>query len=954
MKTRLLLVTLLIAAVAGGAWWFLRARAPASVGGEAGGVESTFYETLDTEPAPVLSPEQAQATFRIAPGFEIELVAAEPLVEAPVAMDWDEYGRLYVVEMRGFMRDTDGTDADKPLGQVVRLEDTDGDGRMDTSAVFLGELVSPRAVAVVNGGVLIGEPPNLWLCKLPARDALCTDKRRVGAYASDEHAINVEHMENGLRPGLDNWLYNAKSARSLRLAGDKLIEREGFNRGQWGIASDDYGRLFYNHNSTWLQADLFAAEDLVRDGAPERPEGLAVNLTEPAEVFSVRVNPGVNRAYLEGTLRPDGRLHYVTAVSGLAVYRGDQFPEEFRGDAFVPEAAANVVGQFALTDDGMSIKATQRLYDDPQWGKRDFLGSTDERFRPVDAMNGPDGALYIVDMYRGIVQDKHFLTKQLRAQIEQRHLDAPLDMGRIWRVRHTQGRAERGFPQLGSASDAELIAALAHSNGWVRDTAQRLLQVQGGDLTAALGAVAAGDNTLAALHALWTLQGRGELQREQVLQAARSGDVQRQVQALRAGHALLTVDDLLALRQDWQDAPDAPVMQLAFAMGDHAADATVRVALADLLNARLPSATVRQAVVRALAGYELAFLRDHLGTGALATDSDSGRAALRALGSSAYRSLRGDLRATGTANPELLQLLALTASRTGEFTWQQIALLKGMQDIAGSVGFAPARLEAAPPIFTDSSIGEDDPLWAAHMGARPAFTWPGDELALGLKPLTAAQRELVAKGEAFYRQCAACHGDNGAGINGLAPPLAQSTWVGGPPEWLGRIILQGLSGPVTVGDMTFDGVMPGHGHLAELDDATLAGLMTYLRRNWGNKSAAVSVESAAAIRAASATRQQAWTIAELEEVPFDSGYGRFTGEYSVSFLTLTVEEKPDGLYISAPLYGGGKMEPVDDTTFRVNVGKESAKIEFVVDEDGTVNTLLLHRQAETIPVRRKQ
>ncbi len=133
------------------------------------GSEPLFYETLDNKPAPVLSPQESLSAFSIAPGFEVELVAAEPLVEEPVAMAWDEYGRLYVVEMRSYMLDAYGAGGDLPVGRVVRLEDTNGDGRMDTSEIFLGGLVNPRAVAVVNEGILIGEPPNLWLCELPIR-----------------------------------------------------------------------------------------------------------------------------------------------------------------------------------------------------------------------------------------------------------------------------------------------------------------------------------------------------------------------------------------------------------------------------------------------------------------------------------------------------------------------------------------------------------------------------------------------------------------------------------------------------------------------------------------------------------------------------------------------------------------------------------------------------------------
>lgn len=942
---------------------------------ESGG-EPLFYQTLDNEPAPVLSPEEAQSAFRIAPGFEIELVAAEPLVGEPVAMAWDEHGRLYVVEMRGYMPDAYGTGSEEPVGQIVRLEDIDGDGRMDTSEVFLGGLVNPRAVAVVNEGVLVGEPPNLWLCELPARDALCENKRRLGSYGTNLEDSNVEHMENGLRQGLDNWLYNSKSARSLRIENGELVEREGLNRGQWGITQDNVGRLLYNHNATWIQADFFAAEDLVQPGVELYPDGLGVNLTDPAEVFSVRVNPGVNRAYVEGTLREDGRLFNATGVSGLVSYRGDQFPAAYQSDVFVPEVAGNVVAQFAITEDGMALKASQRLYDDEKWGKRDFLGSTDERFRPVDAMNGPDGALYIIDMYRGIVQDVVFMTDELREQVFQRGLDTPLGMGRIWRVRHTEGKAGREFPELAAASNEELIAALASPNGWVRDTAQRLLLAREGDLATPLGnlaaaAISSDGNTVAALHAVWTLQGRGELQREQVMALANSGRLPLQIQALRAGHSLLQVADLLQLHSALQDAAGASLaeeghartidaahaealsMQLAFAMRDHAADARVREALAQQLASGLDSPYVRQAVVRAVSGQELVFLQELFVSGQLAQAGEGAQKALAALAGGAYRSLRGDLTSAEMANPQLLELLALAEARSGELAWQQLAMLRGMEDIAISRDFVPATLAGPPPIFADDSLGEDDPLWAARMAARVSFTWPGDELAAGIKPLSPEQLEQVALGEKFYAHCAACHGPSGAGVAGLAPPLAGASWVTGPPEWLARIILQGLTGPVVVDGETYNGMMPPHGHLKELDDATLAGLMTYMRRNWGNKADPVSVETVAAIRAASAGRSQPWTVAELETVAVDRGYKRFEGEFAVSFVTLTFEEKPDGLYVNVPMYGAAKMEQLNATTFKAAGGGQSGKIEFVVEPNGDVNTLILHREGEKIRVQRK-
>ncbi len=919
------------------AWFALREKS----------AEPLPYESLDKRPAPVLNPAQALAAFRIAPGFEIELVAAEPLVEEPVAMAWDEYGRLYVVELRGYMRDAYGNDSNAPLGQVVRLEDTDGDGRMDSSEVFLGGLVNARAVAVVNEGVLVAEPPHLWLCELPDRASLCDRKRRVGDYAVDVES-NVEHMENGLLLGLDNWLYNAKSNRALRLKSGELLERRGPNRGQWGITRDAVGRLLYNHNSTWLQADLFSGEDLVQAGRLRPLQGLGVNLTNPAPVHSVRVNPGVNRAYLPDTLRADGRLNRATGVSGLVAYLGDQFPRRYHGDVFVPEVAGNVVAQFAMREEGVALTAEQQLYADPRWGKRDFLGSTDERFRPVDAYNGPDGALYVIDMYRGIVQDDHFLTDELREQIFERQLDTPIGMGRIWRIRHSKGKPERAFPKLALASTDELIGALSHDNGWVRDTAQRLLLTREGDYRTALEAVARGEETLPALHAIWTLQGRDELQRDLVLELAVQDDPHRQVQALRAGAALLSPEDLLILHTQQTLGAEAVTLQLALAMGQFADRVDIRQALAKLLASHLASPYVTQAVERAVSGRELHFLSEYLAAGTMVEATAQGRAVLKFLAANAYLSLRGDTASSAAANPALLNLLTLAASRENENAWQQVALLRGMQWVARRSGFVPAHLDAAPAIFTDGEISGESPLWAARMAARAAFTWPTDELALGITPLSPEQLETMAAGKAFYPRCGACHGLSGEGIAGLAPPLAGASWVTGPPEWLGRIILQGMSGPVNVGGQWFDGVMPGHRQLQEMDDRTLAGLMTYLRRSWGNQADPVSIVVASNIRTASAGRDKAWTASELRAIPFDRGYGLFVGEYAISFATLTITEEADGLFISVPLYGTSPLTPLSETRFSAEEGGELLEIEFVAEPGGEVNSLVIHRKGDKI------
>jgi glucose/arabinose dehydrogenase/mono/diheme cytochrome c family protein len=914
--------------------------------------EEPFYLTLDNEPAPVLSPQEALKAFRIAPGFEIELVAAEPLVEDPVAMAWDEHARLYVVEMRGYMPDAYGNGSDEPVGQVVRLEDTDGDGQMDRSEVFLGKLVNPRAVAVVNEGVLIAEPPNLWLCPQPTRESLCEGKTRIGGYATDVDSANVEHMENGLLMGLDNWIYNAKSSRRLRIVNGEFIEEQGLFRGQWGIAKDNYGRLLYNHNSTWIQADLFQAEDMVVEGKPGPIKGSGVNLTQPSKVYSVRVNPGVNRAYLEGTLREDGRLNITTGASGIAAYRGDQFPEAFSSDVFVPESAGNVVGQFELVEEGMHLEAKQRIYADETWGQRDFLGSTDERFRPVDAGNGPDGALYIIDMYRGIIQDNHFLTDELRAQILQRGLDTPVGMGRIWRVRHSDGKTT-GAVRLAGYSSEQLLEALSHDNGWVRDTAQRLLIGEDEDLSEPLASIAVGENTIAALHAIWTLQAREELSVELVLRLMQMPDVHRQVQALRAGRSLLSESQLLKLAEQLEFAPEAVQVQLAFALGDYTGSAQIRAVLLAMITLHQERDLLQQAVVRALHGNEIDFMKEALQQGSLAEETNASKALITGLSRNACLNLREDITASNVDEIAAQELLAFTQYLHEEQAWQSLAVLSGFKKATRAKGFVPAQLSATPALFAGSSYNTDKVYQQALLKARKAFTWPNDELAQGTIPLDAEQQALVDKGKAFYTQCGACHGADGKGISGLAPALANASWVIGPPERLGRIILQGMTGPVEVDGAIFDGIMPPHGHIEALDDATLAGLMTYIRRSFGNKAEPVSLQMVHKIRSSSDARNTPWTAEELLLVEFDRGYDRFVGEYAVSVVTMTIAEKPDGLYFSVPLNGEGKMEPMSGTRFRVQAGNEKLEIEFVVGKDGSVNEFILFRDGDAIPVERK-
>ena len=298
-------------------------------------------------PSAVLSAEQALADFEVEPGFRVELVAAEPDVVAPVAMSFDGNGAIWVVEMRGYMPDVNATGEDQPVGTVRVLRDLDSDGSYETTSTFLDGLVMPRAIAIVDGGILLAEPPNLWYVE---NDNYLAGERMLvdSAYAVGG---NVEHQPNGLLQAIDNWIYSAKSDVRYRFRDGSWVKEETEYRGQWGLSQDDYGRLFYNHNSATLQGD-----NVPPNTFPSNPNHEATHRNIGASkasnrVYPRRINPGVNRAYRKATLGDDGKLFTVTGTCGPVIYRGTSFPESHYGNAFVMEPTGNVVMRVVLRDE---------------------------------------------------------------------------------------------------------------------------------------------------------------------------------------------------------------------------------------------------------------------------------------------------------------------------------------------------------------------------------------------------------------------------------------------------------------------------------------------------------------------------------------------------------------------------------------------------------------------------
>ncbi|MFP6886121.1 MAG: hypothetical protein VB997_01115, partial [Opitutales bacterium] len=468
-----------------------------------------MWKRIKIPPSPALTPEEALKSFQVAPGFRIECVAAEPLVEDPIMFEFDPDGRIWAVEYRGYMRDIKGTGEGEPIGRIVVLEDTDGDTFMDKSTIFLDGLVMARTVQFVQGGVLVQEPPNLWYCRDTTGDLKCDSKRLVGKFGVPG---DPQHTDNGLFHCIDNWMYNAKSSVRHKFIDGKLIEEETFFRGQWGMTQDDYGRLFYCYESSPLHADLVPSAYVYRNENFQHGVGggrLSYGLNSwifwgSKEIYPIRVAPGITLGGRE--LRDDGTLRTFTIAAGVSIYRGDQFPKKYYGAAIVPEAGGNLVRLNKLSSDGVYISVSNHF------DKKEWVASTDERFRPLNSRTGPDGALYVSDMYKGIIEHVVFMMPYLRNQIEKRGLEDPPGLGRIYRIRH-EGKPLGKVPKMSTHGPDKLVQHLSHPNGWWRDTAQRLLvEAKAVDQSKSLRELAAeGKNPLGRLHALWTLEGIGRL-----------------------------------------------------------------------------------------------------------------------------------------------------------------------------------------------------------------------------------------------------------------------------------------------------------------------------------------------------------------------------------------------------------------------------------------------------------
>jgi glucose/arabinose dehydrogenase/mono/diheme cytochrome c family protein len=512
---------------------------------------------VNPTPSPAyLSPKESMKTMLLPKGYHLQLVASEPMIKEPVAIVWDGNGRMYVAELRTYMQDINGTGQNQPICRVSQLDDTNGDGVMDKQTVFIDSLVMPRMMLCVGNKLLVNETwsYNIWSYGDKNGDGVADEKTLV--YKNDgKDTRNLEHQKSGLLWNIDNRIYVSCDPVRYRykqgqLYADALANSPG---GQWGLGNDDYGRLYFSN----------AGGEAPAIGFHINPSYGLLNLpnqydNEFQAVWPIIATPdvqgGMNR------LRPDTTLNHFTASCGQSIYRGDALPADMRGDLFICEPVGRLVRRAKVTDDNGKITLKNA------YTKEEFIASADMNFRPVNSVTGPDGNLYIVDMYRGIIQEATWTAEGsfLRPRILKKGLDKNIGRGRIYRVVY-DGYKSSPRPHLLDESSATLVTYLDHPNGWWRDNAQKELIVRGDQSVVptlkniALGKDAATGKqtgTLARIHALWTLEGMDAIDKPTLYAALSDADAQIRKAAVWISERYLKSNDeeviakLAALKAD--------------------------------------------------------------------------------------------------------------------------------------------------------------------------------------------------------------------------------------------------------------------------------------------------------------------------------------------------------------------------------------------------------------------
>jgi putative membrane-bound dehydrogenase-like protein len=627
-----------------------------------------------SEERPALSPAEALSTFVVEPGYRIDLVAAEPLVQSPVAIAFDDRGRMYVAENRGYPDPLEGAPAAPPKGVIARLTDTDGDGRYDARTDFATGLTYPNGVMVWDGGVFVTVAPDLLYLKDTDGDGVADDRRVVltGFNANRTGQIRFSHPTLGP----DGWIYLTAGLNGGRVVSPAHPERPAVEftssdsrynprtgefelvggQGQFGLTFDDRGRRFIcaNRNPVWHV--VLAPQQLQRNPALAFSDTVQEVSTSGAQARVWPLSRDLTTASFHPTLIGTPHVGTFTSASGVHIHRGDALPDGHRGSVFIAESAQNLVQRQLLAPDGVSFKAQ------PAREGVEFLASRDSWFRPVFLSDAPDGALYVVDMYRKDIDHPAYVPEASRGLFD---FTAGTARGRIYRIAATDRLPVRTDVNLGAATIDALVSYLEHPNAWWREAAQRQLIERGAKEAAArLRTLTGTGGEFGRLHALWTMDALRVLNDEDVDRALRDrfASVREngaQIAERRIPESPRLLDAVFTLPND----PD-PRVRLHAALALGAADDPRSIAvLAAIARRDGADRWIRAAVFSSLRSRTGAFLEAFAGAPAAAP----------AVQAAVMQDLGRLLGASGSAD-QCLAFVADVSDPGAELTWQPAAL----------------------------------------------------------------------------------------------------------------------------------------------------------------------------------------------------------------------------------------------------------------------------------------
>ena len=774
-------------------------------------------------PAPVedegpRSPEETRLGIRVPPGYRVELVASEPEVLDPVAFDWDAHGRLWVVEMADYPSGMDGNGA--PGGRVRVLEDTDGDGRHETSRLFAEGLSFPNGIAVWRDGVIVTAAPRILFLRDTDGDGACDEEEvLIDGFMEGNQQLRV----NGLRLGLDGLLWCASGGHHPGHGTQTVITAHRSGR-QYTLGSHDF-RFDPDSGSVWVESgpsqfgrnrDPFGHWFGTQNANPlwqwVIPEAAAARNPFVAPEQTIRHVVGANSPPVRPASTPEKRFHsfeqsgrYTSACGSTIDGSGVLF--EHGSDilhAFTCEPFHNLVQHNELIDDGASLSA--RWPDEE--GPTDFFASDDRWCRPVMSRIGPDGALYVADMYRAMIEHPDWLPPEGRAEMLPKYRLGD-DRGRIWRVVRADAPPAR-FPTavVSAKSPAELVALLASGNTWQRDHAMRRIlhesdaAFQNAAAALLVDVVRSSPRPEARVQAIATLVCMDKLPKElfflsladphsRVREAAvmvagesQSPDVRERVCALAADPDAKVRLQVALLCGEWPD-PEAGAALAAIAVADHA-DPLFRAAVmtSALPHAETLSRAIASAAPDVAAVYRESILRMAVGRGDAATVTTL---------------LEGALEAPQAVRIDRLDPLLADMQRVGVDPW-------GMSVSAGTLAVLDRELERAAAVASDAAEATEHRLAAARLLSRTAKTRDHavSLLAGWLVPQVDADVQGVAIGALARSGAAGVPGAFAEAWPALGPASrtrAVDAWLS-RPEWMADLLDRVESGLLAPGSLS--------------------------------------------------------------------------------------------------------------------------------------------------------